>query len=73
MNGFLFKSGTQTAVTAAPTLALDLISQTNNDFTAGAAPLIALSTGAFRLRPTGIVATEINWVAKVDLVMTRVS
>ena len=72
-NGFLFNASAQTAVTSAPTLDLTLISQTNNDFTAGAAPHIAINTGALRVKVTGIAGAKINWVAKVDLAMTLVS
>lgn len=72
-NGFLFNASAQTAVTSAPTLNLTLISQTNNDFTAGAAPHIAINTGALRIKVTGIAGAKINWVAKVDLAMTLVS
>jgi hypothetical protein len=71
-NGFLFKTGTETAVTGSPTLDMNLISQTANDFTAGAAPHIAINTGSMRVKVTGIAATIINWVARIDLVMTAV-
>lgn len=72
-NGFLFNASTQTAVTSVPTLDLTLISQTNNDFTAGAAPHVAINTGALRIKVTGIANIKINWVAKLDLAMTLVS
>jgi hypothetical protein len=70
-NGILFKSGTQTTVGATPSLDMDLVSQTNNDFTAGAAPAIRVSTGSLRIAVTGIAATNIKWSARVDLVMTK--
>lgn len=72
-NGFLFTTGTETTVTSAPTLNMVLMSQANNDFTAGAAPHVAINTGSLRVKVTGIAATYINWVARIDLVMTVVS
>jgi hypothetical protein len=70
-NGFLFKTGTETAMTAVPTLPLNLISQTNNDFTPGNA-YIGINTGALRVVVVGLASTTINWVARIDLVMTLV-
>lgn len=71
-NGFLFDSGGQSAVTSSPTRDLTLISQTNNDFTAGAAPHLAISGGSLRVRVTGISSVIINWVAKMDICLTLV-
>lgn len=73
-NGFLFNASTQTSVTSSPTLDLTALSaNTNNDFTPGAAPHVAINSGALRVKVTGIAATTINWVAKMDLAITRVS
>jgi hypothetical protein len=71
-NGFLAKTGTETTVTASPTLALDLISQANNDFTPGAVEL-RINTGALRPNVTGIAAVNIKWAARIDLVMVTVA
>lgn len=72
-DGFLFNAAGESTVTGSPTRDLTLISQTNNDFTVGAAPNVAINTGALRIRVTGIAATKINWVARIDAVMTIVS
>lgn len=73
-NGFLFNASTQTSVTSSPTLDLTALSaNTNNDFTPGAAPHVAINSGALRVKVTGIAATTINWVAKMDMAITRVS
>ena len=73
-NGFLFNASTQTSVAAAPTLDLTALSaNTNNDFTPGAAPHVAINDGSLRLKVTGIASTTINWVARLDIVVTRVS
>lgn len=73
-NGFFFDAAGQTAVAASPTRDLTLLAgNTNNDFTAGAAPHLAINTGALRLKVTGLAATKINWVARIDLVMATIS
>lgn len=73
-NGFLFSSATQTSVAASPTLDLSALSaNTNNDFAPGAAPHVAINSGALRVKVTGIAATAINWVARLDMALTLVS
>jgi hypothetical protein len=71
-NAFLFKDGAETTVSASPILDMNLISQTNHDFAPGAAPHIAINTGSLRIKVTGIAATAINWVARIDMAMTLV-
>lgn len=73
-NGFLFTGSSQTSVGASPTINLtELAANTNNHFVPGAAPHIAINTGAIRIKVTGIASTTINWVAKIDYVMTMIS
>lgn len=72
---FVFKDGAETGFAATTAeMALDLISQTNNDFSPATPPRIRLATnGRLDIRVNGLADTTINWVVHVDFVMTKVS
>lgn len=74
-NVHLYKSGTETALSAADVeLSLTEMVQANNTIVlTGADPRLRLNSGSGQLyvRLNGLAATVINWVAEIEIVMTR--
>lgn len=68
-NGLFYDAAGTTASGTGPVRALTVI---RDNITAGTIEL-RLSTGGLRVNVTGVAATIINWVARMDFVMTKVS